>query len=149
MLHKVLQPNSPINEDKLLSFEVRHNLVLPSTYKDFLLINNGGQPVPSSFPIEGFLDNPFGAIQAFFGLEASIPTEDLDIVLLDIHDKIPHGILPIACTDGDDFICIDLRDRGERIVFWDRKAFWGNNVWTDGDLYRVANSFESLLKRIE
>jgi len=148
MLRQLLQPNPPIDAGQLLAFGVRYNLDLPLAYRNFLLRNNGGQPVPAAFPIKGFPDNPEGVIQAFFGLNASIPTENLDKIMTELTDRIPKGILPIACTDGDDFVCIDLRKGGEPVVFWDRKPFWGNNVWSDDELYPVTGNFESFLNKL-
>ena len=49
----------------------RVTLTLPASYQSFLLRNNGGRPVPSAFPIEGFNNNPTGVIQAFFGVDAT------------------------------------------------------------------------------
>ncbi|HWQ90137.1 MAG TPA: SMI1/KNR4 family protein [Clostridia bacterium] len=144
MLDQMLQPNPPINESQLLAFGARYHIDLPLAYRNFLLKYNGGQPVPAAFPIEGLPDNPAGVIQAFFGLNASLPTEDLDTIMTELADRMPKGILPIACTDGNDFVCFDLRE-GDPVVFWDRKPFWGSNVWNDDDLYPVASNFELLL----
>jgi hypothetical protein len=140
-----LEPNPPINEQELSAFEARYKLVLPNSYKKFLLKNNGGQPLPAAFPVKGFHSNPVGVIQAFFGLNATIPTEDFETVLGELRDLLPVGIFPIACTEGYDLVCIDLRLPGSRIVFWDRKPSWGTSVWSDEDLYFVADDFESFL----
>jgi hypothetical protein len=145
MLREVIRPNAPVGEEGLESFERRHDLKLPGSYRVFLMQINGGRPVPPLFPIEGFPNNPEGGIQAFFGLAAAIATEDLDLVLADIKGNVPRGILPIACTDGDDFVVLDLREAGVPAKFWDRRPFWGANIWNERDLYPVAKSFDALL----
>jgi hypothetical protein len=148
MLCKILEPNAPVDADRISSFEERHEISLPKAYRDFLLRHNGGQPEPAAFPIEGMPDNPYGGVQAFFGLDANLLTEDLDLVLADLAGLIPAGILPIACTDGDDFVCLDLRRLTGPVVYWDRVPFWGENVWDERDLYPVADDFGTFLNEL-
>ncbi len=148
MLRTILEPNGKIAQDDINSFALRHQLVLPPSYVAFLLRYNGGQPEPAGFPIEGLADNPLGAIQVFFGIKAKNPTEDLDRVLTEECSKIPHGVVPIACTEGDDFVCIDLRDPGCPVLFWDRRLFWGSNLWNEQDLYSIAQDFDSFLANL-
>lgn len=142
----VEQLNPRITEDDLATFSGRHNLLLPQDYGDFLLRNNGGRPEPDCFPIEGLPLNPFGNVQVFFGINAAILTEDLTTILTELPSSVPHGILPVACNGGGDFICLDLRKTNTPVVFWDRRPFWGNNIWNEKDLYRIADSFESFLE---
>ena len=150
MLQKIIEPGPTITEGRLLSFANGYNLDLPKTYRDFLLRNNGGRPVPAAFPIKGFSENPFGVIDAFFGLGVAVQTEDLDNIMAELIDSIPIGVLPIACTESDDFICIDLREVVDgAIVYWDRRPFWGNNIWNESDLYRVADNFALLLTKLD
>lgn len=149
MIREVLETNEPVKERQLAAFEVDYKLPLPDSYRAFLLRSNGGQPVPSAFPIRDFPSNPYGVVQAFFGLNAAIPTEDLNNVMADLTNLVPSGVIPIACTDGDDFLCIDRRASGEPVVFWDRKPFWGENIWDDDDLYFVAANFEAFLASLD
>lgn len=146
MLRRVFEPNAPVSDSEITSFEERHRLLLPRSYRIFLLQTNGGRPEPPTFPIEGFLDNPLGDVQVFFGLNANEPTEDLDQVLNEIAESVPAGILPVGRTAGDDFICLDLRKRGAPVVFWNRVPFWGSNIWIENDLYPVAHDFDNLLQ---
>lgn len=145
MLREVTKSNPPVDEVTLTSFEACHNLALPSGYREFILESNGGRPVPPGFPIHGLQNNPAGVIQAVFGLNASIRSHDIALILRELEHLIPPGILPIACTDGDDYLCIDLRKPGCPVVFWDRRSFWGTDLWNEDDLYAVAGNFEELL----
>src|SRR5207302_263367 len=86
-------------------------------------------------------------LQTFFGLDAAIQTSDLDWVLRDVSPHIPLDILPIRCTDGDDFVCIDLRKRSCPVVYWDRMPFWGTDLWSEADLYPITDNFDQLLLR--
>ena len=148
MLRAVLEPNAAVSEFELRSFAKRHGIKLPKPYEEFLLNTNGGQPVPSVFPIIGLENNPKGVIQAFFALKASIETEDLETNLSGLEGSVPRGVLPVATTDGNDWIILDLRKPHAPVFFWDRKPFWGNNVWNEDDLHFVASSFDSLLSSL-
>jgi hypothetical protein len=145
MLQTILEPNARISEQELKSLERQYGIALPKSYEEFLLKTNGGQPVPPAFPITGLADNPIGVVQAFFGLKAAISTEDLERILEEHAHLVPKGILPIACTGGADFLVIDLRKPSAPVLFWDRRPFWGTDVWNEADLYPVADDFESLL----
>lgn len=145
MLREVTKSNPPVDAGTLASFEAFHNLALPRVYREFMLRSNGGRPVPAGFPIRDLPNNPAGAIQAIFGFNASIRSHDIVAILRELDHLIPPGILPIACTDGDDFLCIDIRKPGGPVVFWDRRSFWGTDLWNEDDLYPVAGSFEELL----
>jgi hypothetical protein len=145
MLQRIVDADPPLDEEQLRAFEARHKVCLPIRYRAFLLRNNGGRPIPSVFTIDGFPDNPDGAIHVFFGLNTTIESEDLDKLLTLHKGKIPNGILPIACTGGGDMLCLDLRTGGDQIVYWDCRPFWGANVWNEDDLYFIAETFDSLL----
>ena len=145
MLRDVTDSNPPIDERHIAGFEVDCGFSFPESFTSFLLKTNGGRPVPSVFPIEDFPNNPDDEVQAFFGLNATIPSEDLAAIMADLRGLIPSQILPIACTGCGDFVCIDLRNPNGPVVFWDRKPFWGENIWDEDDLYFVAPSFDSFL----
>jgi hypothetical protein len=148
MLREIVEPNRPITEEDIAALESRLGLQLPPAYRDFLRKYNGGQPVPADFPIAGIPNNPFGAVQAFFGIGANIFTEDIEGVKADLPNTVPIKLIPIACTDGYDFVCLDLRQPGAPVVYWDRVPFWGNEVWNEGDLYPIAPSFEAFLEAL-
>jgi hypothetical protein len=137
--------NPPTTILAIEKFEDKHGLTLPERYKQFLLTSNGGVPETPAFPIEGFASNPLGAIQVFFGIDARLPTSDLVQVCDMYRGGFPEGIVPIACTDGDDFVCLDLRSGSDRVAFWDKRHFWGTGEWRERDLYHVADSFEEFL----
>lgn len=145
MLQSIVEPNPTINEHELELFTTRRGVRLPKQYEEFLLTTNGGQPVPSAFPITGFADNPLGVVQALFGVKANLATEDLDKILSELQGTVPKGIFPIACTEGDDFLVLDLRKPNAPVLFWDRKPFWGSSTWNEADLYPVSNDFSTFL----
>jgi hypothetical protein len=79
-------------------------------------------------------------------LGARLPTDDLDETMRTLAGLIPSDILPIAHTDGDDFVCLDLRKgMPAGTVYWDRVGFWGTNVWREADLCPIAEDFTAFL----
>jgi hypothetical protein len=136
-------PNPPTTLAAIDAFERERKLVLPQAYKKFLLATNGGVPNTPIFPIKGMELNPFGGVQSFLGIDAPLSdlAENNDLYA----GGIPANIVLIAGNGGGDYICLDLRDGGEKVVFWDKRPFWGAGEWRESDLYPVANSFEEFL----
>ncbi len=120
---------------------------LPACYRDFLLKHNGGRPIQYVFPITGFAD-PFGGIQVFFGLGTSVKTSDLNWQIKNRIVQFPDGILEIACTGGNDLVCIDTNSPEAPVYFFDHRPSWGNGVWRDADLYVVASSFSEFVCKL-
>jgi hypothetical protein len=141
----VTDGNPPTTADAIAEFERASGLVLPALYKQFLLATNGGSPDLRVFPIEGMPLNPSESVHFFFGLDARSSGYDLAKMFDRFKDGIPQGIVPIACTDGTGYICLDLRNGRERVTFWDNRHFWGTGEWRESDLYDVAGSFLEFL----
>jgi hypothetical protein len=146
MLTEFLGSNRPLSPQEIRDFEKRWKVELPDSYRMFLLKNNGGRPVPATFPIEGMENNPFGTIQQFFGLNTSVPTEDLNWILGNLGVPRPEGLLPIACTSGSDFVCINTHSGS--VFFWDRMASWGKRRSNAKDFFPIANSFDDLIAKL-
>lgn len=139
----------PTSMSALEVFEQTRQVRLPATYKALLLQANGGTPEPSAFPIDGMELNPTGAVQVFFGLNTGGFEYDLAEMLDWFQPTIPAGIIPIACTGGADFICLDSRGGSDRVVFWDNRHHWGTGEWREEDLYHVANTFEEFIASLK
>jgi|SRR5688572_11066222 len=144
MIRDVVDQNDPITVEDVEDFARRHRLELPASYWAFLLRNNEGQPIPPFFPIVGFPDNPLGKSKRSSGSGRRYPLKTWMPLWLN-SATLPEGVLPIACTGLGDYLCLDLRRPAGPVMFWDRKSSWGNNIWTDEDLYPVAPNFDSLV----
>ena len=143
-LLQTLEGGPPLNEEDVRSFERNHDLVLPASYKKFLLATNGGRPVRDLFSITGFEGNSFGRIHIFFGLNDPIASCNLDWNLDVFRDRIPAALLPIATTEGVDKIC--LRVAGGQtgaIFYWDGHARAGKR-----NLYFLADDFASFVSSL-
>ena len=146
MFPEITEFNPPTSQAAIENFERHHELKLPALYRQFLLTTNGGRPKNPVFPIRGMPLNPAGSIQLFFGVENRTWTVyDLSKTLDFYAGRIPHDIVPIAGNGGGDYICLDLRNGGERVAFWDNRHFWGTGEWRESDLYHVADSFAEFL----
>jgi hypothetical protein len=128
--------------------EHRFDLNFPELYKQFLLARNGGRPELPAFSISGLAMNPIGSVNFFFGIAPQLEVYDLRQLLQRFVGRIPVGIVPIGENGGVDYICLDLRNGGERVVFWDHGHFWSTGEWRENDLYLIANSFEEFLKSL-
>jgi hypothetical protein len=145
MLREMVECNAPIMEEYLDAFELRTKLRLPEAYRRFILKFNGGRPIPPAFPITGFVNNPIGGVQMFFGFKPAMGCYDIEKIFDEDANLIPHGVLSVACTDGADFICLDLRKSGSPVVYWNRRPYWGENNWSEDQLFPIADDFESFL----
>lgn len=145
MYPRMKSANPMISVSEINEFEESIGVQLPVSYKKFLLVSNGGRPDNSVFPIQDMLLNTEGNIQVFFGLRAKHRTSDLYLVYKDMGEAVPRSIVPIATTGFSDFICLDLRGGSERVVFWDRRPFWGSGIWREDDVYLIAANFDELL----
>jgi hypothetical protein len=135
----------PTSKAAIEAFEHRRKLKLPESYRQFLLACNGGRPKQSVFPIEGLDLNPHGAVHFFFGVDTGEESYDLAEIYDWFHPSIPKGVIPVGCTAGADYICLDLRTGEERVAFWDHRQHWGTGEWREEDLYHVADSFSEFL----
>jgi hypothetical protein len=141
----MVEANPPTTIEAIEDFERTRSVTLPSSYKLFLLTSNGGVPALSHFPLAGRRGNPFESVQVFCGIGVRWPTTELSYALDLYRGGIPEGVVPIADQDGGSFICLDLRDGTDRVVFWDHRHFWSTGEWREQDVYRIAESFEAFL----
>ena len=140
--------NRPTSASAISEFERSVSVRLPQLYRDFLLATNGGLPVEPNFSIVGMPLNPEGAVHAFLGIGARFASEDLVTTFRYVHGSAPRDIVPIGCTAGDDFICLDLRGGRNKVVFWDQSHYWGTGEWREQDVYAVTGSFEDFLSSL-
>lgn len=142
----MIDSNPPTTVDAIATFERSRGIQLPPSYRDFLLVSNGGVPKLTRFPVAGRPNDPIESVQVFCGLGVRWPTTELSYALDLYRGAIPEGVVPFAVQDGGSFICFDLRNGYEQVVFWDHRHFWSTGEWRELDLYHVADSFEGFLE---
>lgn len=134
----------PLTEGDVSAFEKTHGLVLPVTYKAFLLATNGGRPERDLFSLEGLEGNSFGRIHLFFGLNDPVVSCNLDWNRDVFGERIPADLLPIATTEGIDKICLCVAgSRAGALYYWDGHARAGER-----DLYFLADDFASFISSL-
>lgn len=145
-LPQVTESNRRTSRPAIEAFMQRFDLVLPGSYIKFLMETNGGRPVEPTFPVSGSQSSSLESVHFFFGLAPDYEGYDLTGKMSFFENKIPRNVVPIASTDTGDYICLDIKNQGERVVFWNQAYFWSTGEWRESDLYFIAGSFEEFLK---
>ncbi|MEO3943984.1 SMI1/KNR4 family protein [Gorillibacterium sp. CAU 1737] len=146
----------PLPSDPLLAKEEEFwRVTLPSDYKDFIKVSNGGIPERRSFPCHGhthlltrflcILEDPTHHELGLFDIDA-IKTQ-LDERLIDDEDLIGVALLPVAALFSGDFLCLDFRERRDSpsVCVWDH----ANSGEFDPVCYPVADRFRDFLAMLE
>lgn len=138
-------------EEDIVNIEKGLNITLPKGYRQFLLENNGGEPIPECFYIN---DDLCGSILRMFYKYENIvgytfsyrkgyPDESGDTSLM-----IPEDMIPIAEDIGENPILLGVGKENYNKVF---QLDYSNQTFPEGwDLskpfiYLKANSFEELI----
>lgn len=147
MIQHMDESGVQLSRDDIRRIESQIGMRLPSEYAAFLLKHNGGCPIPNAYPIEGLENNPFGVIQVFFGIDDPVESCNLDWTYEVVSGRIPPNLLPIACDDGGDLICLSLfgEDAGA-VLFWDQHTEPSTPSYDN--VYKIADSFAEFLDGI-
>jgi len=136
-------PGPQIDASRIAELEAAIGARLPVSYKDFLLKNNGGRPVPDTRDIDRLPGSPTD-IQQFFGIGQDVETSNLSWNIKLVSERLPdHRLLPIACDSGGNIFCMSVL--GE---------FSGDIVYCDltgsepVKSYEVAPTFKAFLEKI-
>ena len=148
MLRTVIDPFRQIAEREIFDVKTRLGQELPEAYVKFLLKHNGGRPDPMFIIL---LDGEVIGINCIFGIDADEPSLDLEKTALFFAGFLPKGVISIADAGGGNYICLDLRDGGERVMYWDANASWGtwgSGHWDEQDLWLVAPNFNAFVEML-
>lgn len=140
---RTLGGGPPLTEQDVRRFERKYGFALPPAYRTFLLQGNGGRPERDVFPIQGLEGNPEGRIQLFFDLGGAIESCTLNWNLELFRERIPEDMIPIATTEGADFLCLAVSgDRAGAVFYYDGYSGWGQpNEVSRLQLLPLARSF--------
>ena len=131
-----------IDPSQIAEIEAALGSELPTSYKKFLLKENGGLPTPDTIDIERVPGSPTD-VQVFFGIGRGARSSDLSWNIDLISKCCPnHRLLPVACDSAGNLFCLDLF-----------KEFNGGVLYCDLSdphiaFYEVAPNFESFLEKI-
>jgi hypothetical protein len=143
-----LSPSDIIDLESMIGYEI------PSDYKKFLLMYNGGVPDQHYHDVqntEGTNIGSFVGMRCFYWIDGPENKEPHIKELYSLkdtysvyHERIPSNFLPISEDDGGNLICLSLygEDCGS-IWYWDHEAEHSPPDYRN--CYKVANSFQELL----
>ena len=123
-----------VTEQRVSEFEREIGYTLPSDYRDYLLLHNGGTPSPYHFD---FGDGDGSLVNNMNGLHDGPSYSRLDHARNSYRGRIPDHLLPIGYDPGGNEVCLGLcgEHRG-RVYFWDHES---------GALEEIAPSFTAFL----
>ena len=132
------------SEESIQRLEIEFGLRLPEEYRRFLASFNGGKPVPSGFSFETNEGLSESSIRYFLTLDTNAEHYTIWEFLVRYRDRIPSGLLPVACDSFENLVLIDVgaKEVGS-VYFWDHeKESMDEPTWENISL--VAPSFTAL-----
>ena len=118
---KLAECGKVLTEEILAKFEEKLNVILPNSYKEFMLKNNGGTPVGNwGFDfVENGTNQSTGSLISYFEKIYSENTMEPDDMKMGYKslletEQIPVGYLPIADDPFGNiiFLCVDEENYG-------------------------------------
>lgn len=141
---KISNQGAPVSLEQIEQFERRNGIVLPDSYKTFLLCNNGGEPMPDRLLVPGWYGQST-AVNHFFGLGGD-SSDDLETMLPNVEDYVPKGYVPIVDDPGGNLFCLHTgNSQHGAIYFWDHEELHGDDP---RNLRKVAGSIDELLDKL-
>ena len=143
---KILHPNEygTLNESRLQEFENEIDCVLPVDYREFLLENNGGKPMPDTFSYKnanGGQDT--NSIRTFNGIHDDEYT-GIHKFIDCYQGRLPNKLLPIADDELGNLICLGIKGKQkDKIYFWDHEL-----EGTKKCLTLLSNSFSEFINSL-
>lgn len=134
-------------EHILKALEHYWEINLPSSFRDFLLKNNGGEPAKNFFLFKG--SDSGSDVQSFLGIYPRTHNNLLEY-LKTYESRIPNHLFPIAYDSFGNLILISVKnpDRG-KIYFWDHEMEVDEGKTPDySNLTLIADSFEEFIENL-
>lgn len=134
------------NEEAIRSLESELGHSLPESYRQFLMELNGGRPAPSAFWFQTASGESDSMVDWFYTLA---PDDDYNLRdnLNIFRDRIPAGLIPIACDPFGNQILLGVTNRHGAVFFWDHELESGGDPTWDNVL-SVASSFSEFLEML-
>jgi cell wall assembly regulator SMI1 len=114
-----------------LEREIGHNL--PDDYRRFLADFNGGEPEPSVFTFATNEGQSDSSVRYFLALDPNVRNYNVGDFLKRYRDRLPKGVIPIACDSFGNLVLIDVGAKATgNVYFWDhekenmKEATWDN-----------------------
>lgn len=134
------------SQESLNALETQLGCRLPRDYRDFLETHNGGRPSPRAFRFVTPQGHEESAVQFFFTTDSTgKPYVIWDAVCV-YKDRIPEGLLPVACDSFGNLVLLDLGARNAgSVYFWDHEKESMDDVTWD-NISPIAPSFADFVE---
>lgn len=143
---KIKKPNSKISKEQLADFEKQINANLPEDYKQFLLLNNGGQPDKTEFTAKKYGNS---ILQRFFGFDTLYSTDNFDYILNTFKGRVPNDFLPIGRDLLGNLILIGIKQKYEgKIYFWWHENEGEKKAWLK-NIFSISKSFTDFFDNLK
>jgi hypothetical protein len=146
---ELVEPRAPVPSAELEAAERRLADLghpIPPSYREFLTQHDGGRPVNYCFSFEHEDRTLEEVVKKFFGVAppASRGATNLVSTVEILMDRVPYGVLPIACDPFGNLICLDGRDgRDGPVYFWDHE--YEGEPPDEANLYEIAPDLQTFL----
>ncbi len=139
--------NPKISIKDIEALEKKLGFNLPQSYKDFLLVSNGGVPQENTFDVYSVSENKLlysFVIREFLGIGVK---EDIYKAFQYYKNELPNHYLPFAFDPFRNIMCLSVQT--EEIYFWDCASRVANGQKFDPGalkIYYVCENFEDFLE---
>lgn len=130
----------PLKEGDVAKIERLWSEKLPGDYLECARLNHGGHPTPPCFDMPNRTQAVFNRLLPFSG-----KTDRLDLVWIQIRDRLPERVYPFASDPFGNYLCFDYRDSVPSVVFWDHERAMAD---PSEAITTVCRSFSDLLQRL-
>jgi len=138
----VENPGPPLTERDVAKLEATLGFRLAAPYRQFLLDNNGGTPVPDRVDVPGFGETD---VQVFFGIGRAVEASCISWNLGTLRVRLSNRLVPIACDSGGNVFCLSAGEADEAaILYLDLESVYGN-LDAKTPTYVVAPAFQSFI----
>ena len=138
----VENPGPPLTERDVARLQASLGFPFAAPYRQFLLDNNGGTPVPDCVDVPGFGETD---VQVFFGIGRDVETSCISWNLETLRVRLSNRLVPIACDSGGNVFCLSAREQDEEaILYLDLEAVHGD-LEAETPTYAVAPAFQTFI----
>jgi SMI1-KNR4 cell-wall len=137
------------SEQAIQEFESQFGGRFPDDYRLFLSTTNGGRPDPSALTFRAGDSISDCSVRYFLTLDKKEKRYSLHQFLSTYGDRIPKGLVPIACDSFGNLLLLDVGGPNSGAVyFWDHE---NENMDEPGwdNVFQVATSFAALEQSLQ
>lgn len=147
-----INPKSNIERSNIQDIEKYFDIRLPVEFVDFIMENNGVEPVRKTINFKVGEDEETEDIKSFL----SFSLNDKNYILKTYEENaafLRPKIVPFAETNYIDLICFDYREKSSpTIIYWNYEISWevASNERIEGQqFYKICNNFYEFLELFE